>query len=1098
MEANYAHHHPPGGSFPYYNPEPKKHQDFLSEDADSVPFGRSRNRRTMKELDFLLQDVTERYPSLTSDEFILQHGPLEEHDDISQHWNIDDLSNLDDDSTTMQNKQARLQMQRMLLEIQKSQKIHEMKAPRLVAHSSQAKKTRSLIRRRKSFDSATQLWSVKNGREHSRLPSVSLSGRDDARLLCKAYESLLSRWSRQVPGSSPKTLIKQFIKDGNVEATIQILEPEVRILKATMNSLQQQITSRCVDQGDLMGRVEARYRRTIRILLKLAHRVNILKTRVAQRIPKIEQGRKIMTDCIQTLRLQVEATIEAGDGRADRSKFQDALTRLINNTRNMPKNTEAKTMRMLEKAVDTLKRGRIEAEDKLVSANRELVAFKLAHEETMLRVQSDIKVLQKTITSLKRNEGMTRKNRDDQINKAMEESFQRAQAVAAGSLERLQKENNRLQTTVTTIKRQLTQQQFQQSIGFSAVGVQCDLSKEEEEEAAKRIAVAEKKAAKRGRKVASKKKRTTAKKKKKEDSDKDAIGEKTADDKNNKDVGDDDLEEHTSNKIDKEVAESEKPAMNLHDKRVIEQLKNQVHNMTHILLEKEAQIQYLQQLAKGGSETSGRIAASKGAIREASAPQIEPLKSDQSKKALKTAFTQYEENPVPMKSAKTEEGGQTSGRKKRPRRKKRTAIGGGSSAQQAPPDPKADLRWARSLMSIACAAACAAPKMGGFSPEKSFNKVFRCELFRIYGSQGFADIVMCILYTIVRKRVDDCRMIQIFARLLGILPVRSMETDDTGLSSEDTVLKEYTALVLGVMAHACHHSGKDEMAVKSDTEIKGRPLLVPPEAASHRLSLSHSKHTVAYICKCLKIPGPMIKGYQKSLDEIADGHSKEHAVDVVDIIDLVESAWRDQYARRKVQLGAQYSMASATTNWFHRVDACQALCKIEPIITPQVADEVFCDAVEMMRSHTAVTSSNSSTKMNPGVSVRTFMPALIKASWMHMKGPPRWIPSPQRVHGGEDLLTLVNETMAALPRHMAGLMQKHSCKPLRKLLIRMKHELKDSLSSLHEHAWGSHEYLHTCQEHGERLVVLLQEIGSFVVGQDEATVRKTLKDLTGR
>ena len=102
------------------------------------------------------------------------------------------------------------------------------------------------------------------------------------------------------------------------------------------------------------------------------------------------------------------------------------------------------------------------------------------------------------------------------------------------------------------------------------------------------------------------------------------------------------------------------------------------------------------------------------------------------------------------------------------------------------------------------------------------------------------------------------------------------------------------------------------------------------------------------------------------------------------------------------------------------------------------------------------------------------------------------------MHGGEDLLALVNETMAALSRYMAGLMQKYSCKPLRKLLIRMKHELKDSLSCLHEHAWGSTEYLYTCQEHGERLLVLLQEIGSFAVGQDEATVRKILKDLTGR
>ena len=81
---------------------------------------------------------------------------------------------------------------------------------------------------------------------------------------------------------------------------------------------------------------------------------------------------------------------------------------------------------------------------------------------------------------------------------------------------------------------------------------------------------------------------------------------KIPDEKNKEDVDADDQDEHISNKIEKEAAESEKPAINLQDKKVIKQLKDQVHNMTHILLEKEARIQYLQQLAKGRSETRGK------------------------------------------------------------------------------------------------------------------------------------------------------------------------------------------------------------------------------------------------------------------------------------------------------------------------------------------------------------------------------------------------------------------------------------------------------------------------------------------------------------
>ena len=43
MEPHYAQHHPPGGSFPHYNPSPQFNQYAYTEDALAVPFGRSRN-----------------------------------------------------------------------------------------------------------------------------------------------------------------------------------------------------------------------------------------------------------------------------------------------------------------------------------------------------------------------------------------------------------------------------------------------------------------------------------------------------------------------------------------------------------------------------------------------------------------------------------------------------------------------------------------------------------------------------------------------------------------------------------------------------------------------------------------------------------------------------------------------------------------------------------------------------------------------------------------------------------------------------------------------------------------------------------------------
>jgi hypothetical protein len=1046
---------------------------------EAVPFGRVRNRKTVEEYDFLLNTTMGRLGN----------------NDGAIDWKYDESMQFDNDEEPQHQNDHATQI---FQSVRKSQAMHELSAPRLKFPLEQ----RIGIGRRRSFD-GTVGDNGTNGvgggigsKRRSQLPSIS--NRDDARLLNNAFDSLLTRWSKNVPGQNPRILIKKFVEEGNVQATLNILDPEVRILKATMITLQQQVAGKCIEQANLMDRVDSRYRRTIRVLIQLSQRVQVLRAQVAQKIPQIEEGRNILTDAVKALRLQVEETIKAGDGRVNNSNFQDALKRLAANTSDQPRNPEVRELRKLESAVSDLQQGRIKSDMKVEGIEKELFAVRTGYEEAMDRVAEDMKVLQKTLSSLRRNEGLTKKNRDLRINTAMDEAFQRAQAVAAGSLLRLEKENNNLQNALSQIKRQLTQQHFESNLSSTEIGLQCDIIGEENAAAE----LAEMKAKEKKEKKDSKKKKFLDKKKKKKKNSK--TGKKN--DKNVPKAEEEEEEEDDDEDDDNDkIKNDDNPEKD--DKMM--KMKMNLQKLTHLVLEKEAQIQYLQKMIQDGNSGSGKKNTGTSNQQDSSSSgSNEGHSSLSSDKKNSTKSTQYEENPVASThidngTNEDNKNGKFGGRRgggKRPRKRQRGSGGGGGvGVEQAAPDSTADIRWARCWMSIACAAAAEPPIDGGLQPGVSFTTIMRREMLKICGTQGFGDLVMCLVVDIVRKRSKDCRLLHLFSILLGMTDVKPMESDDTGFNSKSTEMEEFHAIIINVLSLAqddkSHHAQDDENGIH---DHPGHPLLVPPSSPNYRISLRQTKVTVGKMCSYLGIPKQMAKAYEKAAMAFGEGFPKDNAVDVCDIVNVIDGAWRDQYGRRKVQLGAQYSMASATTNWFNRVDATRALMKLEPTFTQDDADEVYRSAVAMIRQYNVVTSTNSSTKMNPGVNVRTLIPALIRASWCHLKGSPRWVPSPNRIKQGEDLLALVNESMSAMPRHMASLMQKHACKQLRKLLIRMKHELKDAVSSIDEHAIGSLDYCHAVEEHGERLMVLMQEIGSYVCGQDENTVRAALKELTGR
>ena len=135
MEPQHAQHHPPGGSFPHYNLSPQLHELAYTEDASVVPFGRSRNRRTVKQLDFLLDDITDRYPSLTDAEFMLRQQEKEAQAGLEWGDSGGSPERFDPDNVEHMNMRDHYGMQQVLNNVQRSQKMHEMNAPRLIART---------------------------------------------------------------------------------------------------------------------------------------------------------------------------------------------------------------------------------------------------------------------------------------------------------------------------------------------------------------------------------------------------------------------------------------------------------------------------------------------------------------------------------------------------------------------------------------------------------------------------------------------------------------------------------------------------------------------------------------------------------------------------------------------------------------------------------------------------------------------------------------------------------------------------------------------------------------------------------------------------
>ena len=80
-----------------------------------MPFGRSRNRRTVKHLDFLLDEITNRYPSLTDEEYLLRQTQLEAH-------TIANVDEFEVGSVQYSNRHDQYQMGQVIQNVQQSQK----------------------------------------------------------------------------------------------------------------------------------------------------------------------------------------------------------------------------------------------------------------------------------------------------------------------------------------------------------------------------------------------------------------------------------------------------------------------------------------------------------------------------------------------------------------------------------------------------------------------------------------------------------------------------------------------------------------------------------------------------------------------------------------------------------------------------------------------------------------------------------------------------------------------------------------------------------------------------------------------------------------
>ena len=216
------------------------------------------------------------------------------------------------------------------------------------------------------------------------------------------------------------------------------------------------------------ARLFRRYRRYVKGLVRLAKNIQIERARVQEFIPQVRENRKIMMKAIDELESQARKAIETDD-LLDWSEFENHCKILAENGGDM----ELPTLRRLEKCVVDLQTGRNREHELYILEREKLHQLEMKIDEERVTAVEQTKLMNKKLTALEHQDSVTSSIRENRIQLAVQNAYQRANSVAQTTIDRLEQDKARLNMAVLMARKQMAQYKFENDKESWDFAVQC-------------------------------------------------------------------------------------------------------------------------------------------------------------------------------------------------------------------------------------------------------------------------------------------------------------------------------------------------------------------------------------------------------------------------------------------------------------------------------------------------------------------------------------------------------------------------------------------------------------------------------------------------
>ena len=863
------------------------------------------------------------------------------------------------------------------------------------------------------------------------------ASRDDILLLTKSYDSMLIRWAKQLP-RPPGEMLRTALNTASVQTFLEVLQPELRMTQSIERELLDQITVVCFERGDLAGRLYRRYRRYVKGLIRLAKNIQIERARVQEFIPQVRENRKILMNAVDELESQAKKAIET-DELLDWSTFENLCKILATNGGDM----ELPTLRRLEKCVVALQTGRNQQRDLYVLEREKLLNLERKIDEERIKTVEQTKLMTKKVIALEHQDSVTSSIRENRIQLAVQDAYQRANSIAQATIDRLEQDKARLNMAVLMARKQMAQYKFENDKESWDFTVQCTPE-------IMLVEIAEaKRAAKEGKKG------------KKKDKKKNDDGSKRKRNKKKKGdvVANEELQKALKMVNEQNIKIKELEKLEAEKDQRIEKLEANLKAFQENA--SVVSVMKVVETSDGGESSNAQIQMQQ---QQSKYQQQDPPSRPDTPTNMEDAETQYDEEDLKLASKKKKKKVET--KKRRPRRKKGGVVSKSADLAPIEPDPAADIRWASRWFSFILSQACH-PSPIGLQKKELFQDFARRIVMVRAGTQAFGDLILGHLAAIAKEHSVNSSRMNHLQLLLGMKSFPRVDDGSVDIG-EDTLATEWCLIVCNLISRL--HFGDE------------KPML--PYAEHAAVPVSHAIKIVQEVMKRAQISNQAVDAVKSELTTTAE-LSAHHQVEYDVILDAVKREWLQQFGRRNMQNAARYNMAIKEINVFKTSEAIDMLHRQDSKQSKEDAFQTYMKAMNLIRKPSSIASTKSNVTRSPQVDVRVFISAVLRAKWLLTDAEPRWLELPvDPLKSDEDDLFLISETWNAIKRKMTNVMAK--CEDqgtLRKLAVRMRIELADALHNAKHPDEDEIVDEDMKNDDNERMWDLLCEIGSVVVNQ---------------